>query len=85
MNQYRAKSAFSEMTDYDFFLALEGVSKSLKKLDKTLILELKHLRKSSHTNILKDLLQLTFRLQGNYSVNSIEITIKEMIGGGKLR
>ena len=73
------------MTEYDFFLAIEGVSKSLKKLDKTLMLELKHLRKSSHISILKDLLQLTFRLQGNYSLNNIEITIKEMIGNGKLR
>ena len=73
------------MTEYDFFLAIEGVSKSLKKLDKTLMLELKHLRKSSHINILKDLLQLTFRLQGTYSLNNIEITIKEIIGNGKLR
>ena len=73
------------MTGYDFFLAIEGVSKSLKKLDKTLILELKHLKKSCHTNILKDLLSLTFRLQGNFSVNNLEITIKEMINTGRLR
>ena len=37
-------------------MAIEGANKALKKLDKTLNLELKHLQKAVHINVVRDLM-----------------------------
>jgi hypothetical protein len=53
------------MEETDFYLSIKGLNSSLKKLDKTLMLELKHLQKASHLSIFSALITLSFRLQGD--------------------
>lgn len=62
--QKKATAPLPLMEELDFFLALEGAEQSLQKLDKTLLLELKHLQKSSHQNILNSLMAVSFGLLG---------------------
>ena len=50
------------MKDIDFFLALEGIDVALKKLDKLMLLELKHLHRPTHISIFMELMKLSFRL-----------------------
>ena len=52
------------MQEEDFFMAILGLDSALKKLDKILILELKHLKKQAHISILQDLLVKIYVLQG---------------------
>jgi hypothetical protein len=52
------------MEEVDFYLAIQGVDSALKKLDKTLMLELKHLQKTSHLSVIAALITLSLLLQG---------------------
>ena len=50
------------MEEEDFYLSIQGVNSALKKLDKTLILELKYLHKTSHLSVIASLITLSLRL-----------------------
>ena len=73
------------MEEVDFYLAIQGVDSALKKLDKTLMLELKHLQKTSHLSVIAALITLSLLLQGGQSSKHDDYATKQIIDSGKLR
>ena len=84
INELRISSKFDEgsrMTEEDFYMSIKGAASSLKKLDRTKLLELKHLTKQGHTRALHSLLQLAFKLQHDNNRANYEFRSHQIITG----
>lgn len=76
---------YPQLQEEDFFMAIKGVTSAITKLDKQMLLEIKHLQKSGHLEILADLIVKAFHLKGMNTIRKQDFAVNQLIQSGKLR
>ena len=71
------------MQEKDFYTALITANICMKKLDKTRLIELKHVTHVEYCTILRELLKISFQLRSAQAIT--HFTIQELITKDKLK
>ena len=83
MNEKVKQNIANTLQEKDFFSALINANLCIKKLDKTRLIELKHITKKDFCQILQGLMKISFKLKSAQAIT--HLSIQELISKDKLK